>query len=47
MLMFGFFMSVLAVMLFVEWQYSVMRRRIRVSSENRPRSRSLTQERRY
>jgi hypothetical protein len=37
MLIFLVTMSAIAVMLFVEWQHSIMSRRVRVMTENRPR----------
>lgn len=36
MLIFLVSMSAIAVMLFVEWQYTVMSRRLRVKTERRP-----------
>ena len=36
MLIFLVTLSVIAVMLFVEWQYTVMSRRLRVETERRP-----------
>ncbi len=46
MLIFLVTMSAIAVMLFVEWQYSVMSRRVRVMTEGRPRQRSAPRTRR-
>jgi hypothetical protein len=46
MLIFLVAVSAIAVMVFVEWQYSVMRRRVRVRREARSVSRSTSNIRR-
>ena len=46
MFMFLIALSVIAVMVFVEWQYSVMRRRLRVRSETRRQSNAVRRGRR-
>ncbi len=47
MLIFIVAVSIIAVMVFVEWQYSVMRQRLRVRKEARAESRSTRRTRRH
>jgi hypothetical protein len=47
MLIFLVAVSAIAVMAFIEWQYSVMRQRVKVRRESREDSRSAPRERRY
>ena len=47
MLIFLVAVSIIAVMVFVEWQYSVMSRRLGVRKETRPESHSVQRRRRH
>jgi hypothetical protein len=46
MLIFLVSVSAIAVMVFIEWQYSVMSRRVRVEADSRTESRATTRMRR-
>lgn len=47
MLIFLVAVSTIAVMVFVEWQYSVMSRRLRVRKDSRPEAHSMRRNRRH
>ncbi len=47
MLIFLVAVSAIAVMAFIEWQYSVMRRRVRVRKDHREDSHAASRQRRY
>jgi hypothetical protein len=47
MLIFSVAVSVIAVMVFIEWQYSVMSERLRVRKEARAKSRPTRRTRRH